>query len=263
LLAVEGLLLLFEQFQWLGFNERKGWTVLIAVVAVCLAAIVMLLWLAASLLFRWRFQFSLRSLVVLVVTVAISCCWLAVKMREAERQRQAAKAIREAHGYVGYDYRNYGTGPSARKYGRLAPAWLIGLFGVDFFSDVRCVSLCGAGNDVSGGISNVMPKLRGLTEIKSLILSNTQVTDGDTVHLTGLTKLEDLNLTATQITDVGLENLTRMKRLYLLSLDYTNVTAQGVERLSNALPNCEIIWWDEEAAQDQGWNAGRASDCPA
>jgi len=87
LFAVEGFLLLSERFQWFAFNEKKGWTVLIAVAAVCLVVVVMLLWLVVSLLFRWPFQFSLRSLVVLVVAVAIPCCWLTVKMREAERQR--------------------------------------------------------------------------------------------------------------------------------------------------------------------------------
>ena len=104
LLAVEGFLLLSEQFQWFAFNEKKGWTVLIAVAAVCLVVVVMLLWLAGSLLFRWRFQFSLRSLVVLVVAVAVPLGWFGVKLREAERQRRAVEAIRGTGGMVYYDY---------------------------------------------------------------------------------------------------------------------------------------------------------------
>ena len=91
LLAVEGFLLLSEQFQWFAFNERKGWTVLIAVAAVCLALVVMFLWFAASLLFRLRFQVTVRSLVVLVVVVAIPSSWFAIELREAERQRQRKK----------------------------------------------------------------------------------------------------------------------------------------------------------------------------
>ena len=69
LLVVEGLLWLSERYEWFWFNEKKGWTVLIAVAVVGVALLVMLLWFIASLLFRWRFQFSIRSLLVLTVAV--------------------------------------------------------------------------------------------------------------------------------------------------------------------------------------------------
>jgi hypothetical protein len=60
LLAVEGFLLLSEWFGWFAFNQHKGWTVLIAVAVVGLTLLIMLFWLAAALLFRCRFQYSLR-----------------------------------------------------------------------------------------------------------------------------------------------------------------------------------------------------------
>ncbi|MBC8873174.1 MAG: hypothetical protein H8E44_27385 [Planctomycetes bacterium] len=140
LLAVEGFLFLSEWFQWFAFNEKKGWTVLIAVAAVCLVVVVMLLWLVASLLFRWRFQFSVtsqfsvRSLVVLVVAVAVPCCWLNVKMREAERQRKAVETIRSWTTWevVRYDYGvvdDFGYIPRAEQ---PASGWLLELVGVDF-----------------------------------------------------------------------------------------------------------------------------------
>ncbi len=59
LLVVEGLLWLSERYRWFWFNERKGWTVLIAVAAVGVAMVVMLGWLIAALVFRWRFQLSM------------------------------------------------------------------------------------------------------------------------------------------------------------------------------------------------------------
>ena len=62
-------------------QPHKGWTVLIAMAAVGLTMLLMLLWLLAALLFRWRFQYSLRSLLLLVVAVAIPCSWLAVEMK--------------------------------------------------------------------------------------------------------------------------------------------------------------------------------------
>jgi membrane protein YdbS with pleckstrin-like domain len=71
LLVVECLLWLSERFQWFSFNAHKGWTVLFAVAVVGLAFLVMLLWFIAALLFRWRFQFSIRSLLVLTVAVVV------------------------------------------------------------------------------------------------------------------------------------------------------------------------------------------------
>ena len=39
LLAVEGTLLLSEQFRWFAFNEWKGWTVLIAIATVTVTGV--------------------------------------------------------------------------------------------------------------------------------------------------------------------------------------------------------------------------------
>ena len=57
-----GVLFLSERFQWFGFNSHKGWTVLIAVAGVGVVLAFMLLWWLAALVFRWQFQFSIRSL---------------------------------------------------------------------------------------------------------------------------------------------------------------------------------------------------------
>ena len=70
LAAVEGCLLLSDQFGWLGFNEHRGRTALIALATMAVALLFLLLWFVASLLFRWRFQYSLRTLLVLTAVVA-------------------------------------------------------------------------------------------------------------------------------------------------------------------------------------------------
>jgi len=44
---------------------------------VGVAFLVMLLWFIVALVFRWHFQFGIRSLLVLVVVVAVPCSWLA------------------------------------------------------------------------------------------------------------------------------------------------------------------------------------------
>ena len=101
LLAVEGILFLSERSHWFAFNEHKGWTVLIALAGVGVALVLMLLWFAVALVCHWRFQFSIRSLLVLTVAVALPCSWLAAAMKEARRQHDAVEAI---GGLVFYDY---------------------------------------------------------------------------------------------------------------------------------------------------------------
>ena len=56
LLVVEGLLWLSERYRWFWFNERKGWTVLIAVAVVGGRILIMLIWFIASLLFAGGFN---------------------------------------------------------------------------------------------------------------------------------------------------------------------------------------------------------------
>ena len=103
-LAVTGLLFLSERWRWFPFNEHKGWTVLIAVAVVGGAMLVMLGWFIATLVFRWRFQFSIRLLLVLFVAVALPCSWLAVEMKAAREQANSVGAIRMLGGRITYDY---------------------------------------------------------------------------------------------------------------------------------------------------------------
>ena len=98
LLAVEGLLWLSERFQWFAFNSHKGWTVLIAAAVAGVTPLLALLWFIAALLFRWRFQFSIRSLLVLTVAVAIPCSWMAMEMKKAREQKAAVDAALEVGG---------------------------------------------------------------------------------------------------------------------------------------------------------------------
>ena len=83
LLLGVGLLWLSDRFQWFGFNHHKGWTVLIAVAAVGVAALVMLLWWVAGLIFRWRFQFGIRSLLAFCLASSIAVSWFSIARERA------------------------------------------------------------------------------------------------------------------------------------------------------------------------------------
>ena len=104
LLAVEGLLWLSDQFRWFPFNQHKGYAVLICLATVGAAFLLMSLWFLAALVFRLRFQFSIRSLLVLTVVVAAAVHWLEVEREQARKRRETVETIASAGGVVSYDY---------------------------------------------------------------------------------------------------------------------------------------------------------------
>jgi Leucine-rich repeat (LRR) protein len=59
-------------------------------------------------------------------------------------------------------------------------------------------------------------------------------------HLKGLTQLQTFDLSDTQVTDAGLEHLKELTQLQTLDLSGTEATDEGVKRLQQALPNCTI-----------------------
>jgi hypothetical protein len=90
LLAVEFLLFLSQLFRWL----PKGWPVLIAIASVGAVVLAMLVWLAVALVFGRRFQFSLRSLLMLVVVVALPCSWYATEVHRVAARKAFAQSQR-------------------------------------------------------------------------------------------------------------------------------------------------------------------------
>jgi hypothetical protein len=214
LLVVQCLLWLSQRFQWFGFNHHKGWTVLIAVAAVGATMLVMLLWFIGGLLFRWRFQFRIRSLLIFTVVVAIPCSWLAAQMKKAREQKAAVVAIAKHVRAMGsaYDYEFDASGnylPNARP---PAPVWLQSLLGDDFFGQVESLTFWGP-----------------------------QLTNADLEHLGALNKLRLLYLFSTDATDAGLEHLKVLDQLQYLHIEAAQVTDAGVEKLQQALPKCRIL----------------------
>ena len=232
LLPIEGFLFLSERFRWFAFNEHKGWTVLIAVAVVCLAVVLLMLWFGVSLVLRRRFQFSIRSLLLFVVVVAVVCSWFTVKVQQARGQREVVEAF-EKVGFVMYDYEVAELDANGRRPPAPGPPWLRNLVGVDFLSDVVALRYKRA---TDAGLVH----LKGLTSLQELVLDNTQVTDAGLVHLEGLTGLRHLDLTNTEVTDAGLVHLKGLTNVQWLFLYRTQVTEAGVQDLQKALPNCEI-----------------------
>ena len=183
LLVAEGFLWLSQRFQWFAFNHHKGWTVLVALAAVGAFLVLMFLWFLLALVFRWRFQFSILSLFVLTVVMALPFSWLATEMKAARKQREAAEGIGKAGGYVIFDYQeglritlsHSGTTVGGTPPG---PLWLRKLLGVDLFASATQASLNSTGISDAG-----LERFRWLPTLQTLDLIDTKVSDAGLEHL--------------------------------------------------------------------------------
>jgi hypothetical protein len=103
-LAATGFLFMAQQVHWFAFDGQKGWTVLLAVAAVGAFFLATLLWFVMALVFRWRFQFGLRTLLLMAVALALPMSWLGVARKKAEEQRKAVERIQAVDELARFTY---------------------------------------------------------------------------------------------------------------------------------------------------------------
>ena len=213
LLLVEGLLWLSDRLGWPAWH--KGYSVLAAVATVPLALFFLALWFALALILHRRFQFYLRTLLVLVIVVILPCSWLSVTMREAERQRTAVTAFAKLNRLAVWS----DDAPTQ-------PDWLRKLLGANFFDSIALLRL-----ERTAVTDAELGCVTGFSRLQRLCLDFTQVTDAGLKHLKGLSQLQQLWLTNAQVTDGGLEQIRGLRQLHVLCLDGTRVTDAGMEHL--------------------------------
>ena len=234
LLAVEVLLWLSRRFGWLGWH--KGHAVLTGLAMVGVAMLVMLVWFGVALVFRWRFQFSIRSLLVMAVVVALPFSWLAAEMQAAKRQAEVADWIQNAGGEVRHDGLSYPDGSQRPDDELPATAWLRSLLRIDFFSPV--IRVCLFNSKIA---DSDLERLTPLTRLEELYLEGTPITDAGLIHLKGFQDLDTLSLNKTQVTYRGLKQLDGLDKLVWLGLSFTRVTATGLQGLQR-LPRLQQLY---------------------
>ncbi|MHC4406471.1 MAG: leucine-rich repeat domain-containing protein [Planctomycetota bacterium] len=177
---------------------------------------------------RRRFQFTIRSLLVLMTVFAL---WLGFEVSRARRQQKAVETILKLGGRVTYDWEvagdSYGRSGRAKPIERPGPAWLRSWLGDHYFDTVVQVGL--HGRPVT---DDDMAALGGLTELEYLTVSSADITDRGLAHLRGLTKLRHLWLNSTRITDAGLRHLSEMQNLQSLYVASTGVLGPGLRHLA-------------------------------
>jgi internalin A len=200
---------------------------------------------------RW-YQFSLRSLLVLVTLFGFACSWFAVKMKQAKRQQETVEAFKKIDGAGGisYDFEELGS------HAPLGPKWMHRLLGIDFFANITRVivskdspmsylpefselrslnglSSYGPGSTVS--ITDVgIENLKGLAQLEKLYLEQTGISDTGLQNLKGLAKLRVLSLTGSRITNIdSIGNLSQLEEIDLAGSQITDDGLKSIKRLSN------------------------------
>ena len=204
---------------------------------------------------RWRFQYSLRSLLLFTLFANLGMAWLCPLWIAAKRQREAVAALHAAGASVRYDYEVEQLARSraspATRWSPAAPpvppgpAWARRLLGDDFFAHVVDVGFAMPAFSTHGSEPNpitdqCLEHIGKLPRLEVLELGWSRVSDAGLKNLQRLTRLRELDLARTSTTDAGLEHLQRLTQLRELNLAWTKITDVGLPYLGN-LTNLEVL----------------------
>lgn len=173
---------------------------------------------------RW-FQYSLRTLLVLVTAFAVACSWFACRLKRAERQKNAVESLTKSGARVFYDYEVDQSRKVVSGAKPPGPAWLRDLVGDHFLTTVVVVDLNHEPWQ-EGQITDAdLEPVESLAGLRILTLRGTQITDEGLERIKGLAQLQDFDLSQTKVTDAGLQHVKGLRRCWMLDLGGTRVTA--------------------------------------
>jgi hypothetical protein len=234
LVAIDCLLWLVDE--WL-HPLPFAWLNLVALGITLFALSVLSAIALVNFALKRRFQFTIRSLLWLVVVVAVPLSWLATNQTRARHQARIVAEVAKLGGIV-IDDLDYFSAMTSQRREPPEPRWIRTLFGEDFFREVTFVGFLGKSVDDLQFAE--FSRLSGIDRIPGLNLVGTKITDEGAKHLRHWSGLRVLYLSQTAITDASLTNLVGLRRLSHLGLDETKVTENGVRKLHDAFPDCYI-----------------------
>ena len=202
---------------------------------------------------RRPYQYSIRTLLVLTLVVAVALSWPAWKLQQARKQHSLLLEIQELGGRV----EKYGDGVWLQFFGEsFAPVEELKLSGTlvtnAHLKRLKTLPMLQSLDLDETQIANEgLRHLKGLTNLKTLGLDRTHVTDAGLEHLGGLTNLQSLDLDETQIANEGLRHLKGLANLRDLFLGHTQVTDAGLEHLGG-LANLESLILRDTQVSDTG-----------
>ena len=187
---------------------------------------------------RW-FSFSLRSLMLLVVVIAIPLAWKVNRARnqrivvaELEKLNAVRDGISKAILHITYDYEivqvaGRKTYPNVPPPG---PKWLVDFFGKEYLVEVSAVTIYNPQvTDATIALIARLPKIEYLT------LGSPNITDDGLVHFAGMHNLETLELYSNNLTGADLVHLAGLKRFKKLTFSgrTTDVFLEQISKLND------------------------------
>lgn len=164
---------------------------------------------------RRRFQFSLRTMLIVMTLVAV---WTGWTVSKAQRRQRAIAAIERLGGFIDYKHK-WKDGefrPNAEPPG---PTWMRKILGERFAAEPLEIQLFADG------------RMRPI-----------EFTDSEAAEISQFGELTWLVLMDTKLTDAGLRHFHRLKKLGRLDLERTAVTDVGVAELKRVLPDCRVFY---------------------
>ena len=204
---------------------------------------------------RW-YQFSLRTLIVVIVLLSVLFGTLSAWLQRGRRQTQAVATIRKYKGNITYDYMSHHNADGSVSYGHKVdspvPVWLIRWLGVDFFHEVVSIDadsgsqhavwdaigqfpevtrLSVSGSSLQGPVD--VTSLSKLRRLRSLLISGDTIRGEDLRCLQDAVDLESLWIQDSTFNDQGLQYLAALPKLTTLSFRYTRVGDDGLAFLAD------------------------------
>jgi hypothetical protein len=163
---------------------------------------------------RWRFQYSLRTLLIAVTVVGVLSGWVGIIMKRVYYQRQVVAKIQALDWQVAYDYEIRGEKTENGERLPPGPSLVRWMLGNDAFAYVEVVWTL-----------------------------NKHAKDQDLLLLLALPELKEVSLDGPGITDDGLKTLIDIPNINGLALNDTSVTGEGLEYLKNAKKLERLSLW--------------------
>jgi hypothetical protein len=179
---------------------------------------------------KWR-QYSIRSLLLITVLVAICCSWLACVRKEYVDQLKFAGEIADRGALVQ-------TIPGSRP-------WLNYLLGNQINREVvhvRFTNECIA--------PEALEKMPLLFALEAFDAEHTDLDDDDLKWLAKTRRLEHVNLSGTHITDRAVSYLVLCPKLAELCLEDTAISNAGLEQLSRVKTLSHLDLTDSKVTDD-------------
>ncbi|MGV3609001.1 MAG: leucine-rich repeat domain-containing protein [Planctomycetaceae bacterium] len=190
---------------------------------------------------RW-FQFSLRSLLVLLLVASAGLGYFAYLRRESRLQWEAVRAIEKTGGRFGSVVNGVPTiGAKLEE----APEWQRSL-GIDW-PEYTVVAFQ---VDPASG-RTIPPAFMRLRKLEEIILWGVGIDDEDLKGLSALPNLQSLSVDGDRVTDTGVACFAGNKKLQEVRFRGKQITDRGLAIVAK-LPQLRSLKWISERTTDEG-----------